>query len=103
MASRKKPKTPKRPPVKDRLSSVTSHPAAHAGKLSDFGPQWRHWRVIQGKLCAPDGQTFTPEDLMEVRQLRQELKACEGEVAILQRELEEASGSRLEDQPPPKG
>jgi Phage protein len=102
VAARKKPKPPKRLPVKDRFSSITSHAAAHAVKLSDFGPQWRHWTMIQGKLCAPDGRTFTPDDLMDVRQLRQELRACEREVATLQRELEEASRSRLEDQPLPK-
>jgi hypothetical protein len=57
--------------------------------------------VIQGKLCAPDGHAFSPEDLLEVRQLRADLKACEAEVARLRRELEEVSRSQLEDQPLP--
>ena len=57
--------------------------------------------MIQGKLCAPDGHAFTPEELMELRQVRAKLKACEAEVERLQRELEEASRSQLEDQPPP--
>ena len=101
MAPRKTPAKPPPPPVKDRLSSVASHPAARAVKLTDFGSQWRHWAMIQGKLFAPDGQVFTPEDLLEVRQLREELKACKREVASLLREQEEASRS-LEDQPLPK-
>jgi hypothetical protein len=100
MATRKK-RNAGQPPVKDRLSSVTSHSAANAVKLSDFGPQWRHWAVIQGKICAPDGHAFSPEDLLEVRQLRADLKACEAEVVRLQRELQEASRTRLEDQPLP--
>jgi hypothetical protein len=60
--------------------------------------------MIQGKLFAPDGQVFTPGDLMQVRQLREELKACEREVATRLREQEEAlAASRsLEDQPLPK-
>jgi hypothetical protein len=57
--------------------------------------------MIQGKLCAPDGHAFTPEELMELRQVRAELKACEKEVASLQRELADASRRRLEDQPLP--
>ena len=102
MADRKKPKAPKRLPVKDRLTSITPHEAARAVKLSILGPQWRHWAMIQGKLCAPDGQAFTPEDLLEVRQLRQGLNACEAELARLHREQEESDRSRLEDQPLPK-
>ena len=58
--------------------------------------------MIQGKLFAPDGQVFTPEDLMEVRQLREELNACEAEVERMHREQDEASDSGLEDQPLPK-
>ena len=102
MAGRKKPRA-KRLPGKDRLSSITSHEAAQVVNLSILGPQWRHWVAIQGKLCAPDGQAFTPEELMEVKQLRQELNACEAEVTRLRCEQEEASRRQLEDQPLPPG
>ena len=58
--------------------------------------------MIQGKLYTPDGHAFTPEELLEVRQLRADLKACEAEVARLQREQEEAIRSGLEEQPLPE-
>jgi hypothetical protein len=58
--------------------------------------------MIRGKLFSPDGQVFTPQELMEVSALREELRDCKEEVARLQRAQEEASHSRLEEQPLPK-
>ncbi|MEX2125806.1 MAG: DUF3653 domain-containing protein [Woeseia sp.] len=37
--------------------------------------KWAHWRMKEGLLVSPDGQTFTPGDVMSIAWLRMQIQS----------------------------
>ncbi|MEX2122367.1 MAG: DUF3653 domain-containing protein [Woeseia sp.] len=45
------------------------------GELGEIDLKWAHWRLKGGLLVSPDGQQFTPGDVMSIQWLRMQIQS----------------------------